>query len=358
MRIVLIILLLTLAGCSSLSQTDEKSGNSSFVSPISADDQGYEDLIRTLSRPVSDRWDDVCITGTKRLVKYSDDFDSRIEIDFENGQVKVSTLSRSLLRDAIIMTLLAPDNPDSVDVFSADNMILGEEPMLFRQVLDHEGQPIRWRWRASRYADWLIQHKSGTREGKNGTVYAVSFRLENDYLEQRQYRYAALVRKYSRLYNVDESLIYAVMKVESSFNPYAVSWANAYGLMQVVPATAGKDVFKLVHNRSGQPGRRYLFDPENNIRTGTAYLHLLQTRYLKDIQDPLSRRHAVISAYNGGAGNVLETFSRDRKLAVVKINQLRPEQVYWALTKRHVSSESRRYLEKVTRAHTEFLSNL
>ena len=48
---------------------------------------------------------------------------------------------------------------------------------------------------------------------------------------------------------------------------------------------------------------------------GTAYLHLLQTVYLADIQDPQSRRYAVISAYNGGAGGVLNTFSNDRKAA-------------------------------------------
>ncbi len=222
------------------------------------------------------------------------------------------------------MTMLVPDDPDSVDVFSADNITLGAEPMLYGQVQDQEGKPICWQWRASRYADWLIANRSGTRQGKSGTVHYVSFQLVEEFRAQQQYQYAKLVRKYSRQYNVEESLIYAVMRTESSFNPYAVSWANAYGLMQVVPATARRDVFKLIYKRSGQPGKRYLFNPENNIRTGTAYLHLLQTRYLKDINDPLSRRYAVISAYNGGAGNVFNTFSRNRKQAVVKINKLKP----------------------------------
>ena len=69
----------------------------------------------------------------------------------------------------------------------------------------------------------------------------------------------------------------------------------------------GKDV-------TSRPGKICSI-PAYNIDVGTAYLHLLQTVYLADIQDPQSRRYAVISAYNGGAGGVLNTFSSNRKAA-------------------------------------------
>ncbi|WP_438886886.1 transglycosylase SLT domain-containing protein, partial [Bacillus cereus group sp. Bce002] len=49
-----------------------------------------------------------------------------------------------------------------------------------------------------------------------------------------------------------------MIKTESSFKPYALSWANAYGLMQVVPKTAGRDVFNLVKNKPGEPTPEYL----------------------------------------------------------------------------------------------------
>jgi membrane-bound lytic murein transglycosylase C len=69
----------------------------------------------------------------------------------------------------------------------------------------------------------------------------------------------------------------------------------------VVQHTAGKDVFQM-RGKWGKPSRSYLFDPENNIDTGTAYLAILQNNYLGGIQNPTSRRYAVITAYNGGAG--------------------------------------------------------
>ncbi len=62
----------------------------------------------------------------------------------------------------------------------------------------------------------------------------------------------------------------------------------------------------------------------------------------------------MISAYNGGTGGVLNTFSRDRQRAMRDLNALQPNQVYWALTKKHPNAESRRYLEKVTQFKKEF----
>jgi len=103
------------------------------------------------------------------------------------------------------------------------------------------------------------------------------------------------------------------MQTESSFNPYAISYANAIGLMQVVPRTAGRDVFAM-KGKSGQPSERYLYDPANNIDSGVSYLWLLQNQYLDGITNPTSKRFAMISAYNSGAGAVLRVFDNDKEL--------------------------------------------
>ncbi|MGL6296475.1 MAG: transglycosylase SLT domain-containing protein, partial [Plesiomonas sp.] len=98
------------------------------------------------------------------------------------------------------------------------------------------------------------------------------------------------------------------------------------------------------------PSRDYLFDPEKNIDTGTAYLHILQTNYLGQIRNPTSRRYAMISAYNGGAGAVLRMFSQDKQKAVDIINNLSPDEMYNILTTKHPSAQARNYLYKVNTA--------
>lgn len=301
--------------------------------------------------------------GPKDYVKYTDKYYNRAHINFETGKVTVETVApdsqRNYLKKAIISTLLTPDDPRQVDLYSDKTPVADSKnrPFLYEQVLDQDGKAIAWKWRADRYAEYLIKNRLKTFKLLKKKGLRVTFPLVAKHQQLRAYKYADLVGKYSNKYNVTESLVYGVIKTESSFNPFAVSRAPAYGLMQIVPNTAGRDVFEKIKQRSDQPTPEYLYDPENNIDTGTAYLKILQERYLAKINDNNSRRYSVISAYNGGAGNVFKTFSNNRDEAVIKLNRLSAKQVYQKLHTRHPSRESRHYLYKVTEAQKEFWRN-
>ena len=117
--------------------------------------------------------------------------------------------------------------------------------------------------------------------------------------------------------------------------------------------TAGRDVFAM-KGKGGQPSTRYLYDPANNIDAGVSYLWILQNQYLDGITNPTSKRFAMISAYNSGAGAVLRVFDNDKDTAIYKINQMYPEQVYRILTTVHPSSQARNYLLKVDKAQKKF----
>lgn len=324
------------------------------------DTAALDALISSFSGNIKKRWGnrEVKFAGKSNYVKYIDNYLSRAEVNFTSGLITIETVSptepEKHLKAAIITTLLTPDDPSSVDLFSSKEIKLEGQPFLYKQVVDQDKKPIQWSWRASRFADYLIANKVKTKKVDYKQAYYVEIPLVANHFEQRSYQYSDIVRRASQRYDIPEDLIYAIIKTESSFNPYAVSWANAYGLMQVVPKTAGRDVFKLVKNRSGEPTPEYLFNPEQNIDTGTAYFYILKNRYLKDVSHPLSLEYSMISAYNGGTGGVLKTFHSDRKRAMRDLNALQPNQVYWALTKKHPNSEARRYLEKVTKFKKDF----
>lgn len=320
------------------------------------DTAALDTLISSFSGNIEKRWgkNEVKYAGKSNYVKYIDNYLSRSEVNFNQGLITVETVSptapKEHLKNAIVTTLLTPDDPAQVDLFSSKDIRLEGQPFLYQQVVDQENKPIQWSWRANRFADYLIANKLKVKQVDFKKAYYVEIPMVEEQLEIRSYKYANIVRRASKKYGIPEDLIYAIIKTESSFNPYAVSWANAYGLMQVVPKTAGRDVFKLVKKRSGQPTPEYLFNPENNIDAGTAYFYILKNRYLKDVQHPTSLEYSMISAYNGGTGGVLNTFNRkDRKRAMRDLNSLHPNQVFWALTKKHPNAEARRYLEKVTK---------
>lgn len=326
------------------------------------DTKALDALIGSFSGNIQKRWGskEIKIAGKSNYVKYIDNYLSRSEVNFSKGTITVETVSptdpKGHLRNAIITTLLTPDDPSSVDLFSSKSIKLEGQPFLYNQVVDQEQKPIQWTWRANRFADHLIATQLKTKNVDFKKAYYVEIPMVKDHATKRSYQYADIVRRASQRYDIPEDLIYAIIKTESSFNPYAVSWANAYGLMQVVPKTAGRDVFKLVKNKSGEPSPEYLFNPEQNIDTGTAYFYILKNRYLKDVKHPTTLEYSMISAYNGGTGGVLNTFSKDRKRAMRDLNSLQPSQAYWALTKKHPNKESRRYLEKVTKFKKDFNS--
>ena len=100
-------------------------------------------------------------------------------------------------------------------------------------------------------------------------------------------------------FTIDRALVYALVKQESRFNPEAKSVGGAYGLMQLMPATAarvaGDD--KLVRNPAP------LKDPAVNLRLGQDYV----TRLLEVVNGDIL--HAV-AAYNAGPGVIMKTVSR------------------------------------------------
>ena len=319
--------------------------------------------IRAFKRVVGSIWGDENVQepGPRDYVKYTDKYYNRAHIDFEAGTVTVETVApgkqREYLKKAIVTTLLTPDDPRKVDLYTDSTPAPSGKPFLYQQVLDQDGKPIQWQWRAGRYADYLIKNKLtrikiGTHNGLR-----VVFPLVAGSEQIRAYKYASIVRKYSDKYRITESLIYGIIKTESEFNPFAVSPAPAYGLMQIVPATAGRDVYDKLKNRSGQPSANDLYDPDNNIDIGAGYLSILQNNYLAGIRDNNSMRYSMIAAYNGGAGNALNTFSTDRSQAISRINGLSSDQVFRQLTTSNPSVESRRYLYKVNEAQKEFWAN-
>jgi soluble lytic murein transglycosylase-like protein len=98
-------------------------------------------------------------------------------------------------------------------------------------------------------------------------------------------RFDGIIREAADRYQLPFAFVKAVIRVESGFNPDAVSPVGAQGLMQLMPATAAE-------LQCEDP-----FDPRQNIMAGTQFLRMLANRYNGDI-------NLVLAAYNAGPGAV------------------------------------------------------
>lgn len=112
--------------------------------------------------------------------------------------------------------------------------------------------------------------------------------------------YAEIINRYARSEGVSARVVAGVIKAESSFQPRALSPTGAAGLMQIMPGTwqdMNSEIQVCAGKHSGGCTSECYYDPERNIRIGTAYLGRLSKRYKGDMT-------LVLAAYNAGPGAV------------------------------------------------------
>jgi soluble lytic murein transglycosylase-like protein len=97
--------------------------------------------------------------------------------------------------------------------------------------------------------------------------------------------YDQIIASTSAKYGVSPTLVKAVIRAESGYNPNAVSSKGASGLMQLMPGTARS--LKVSNS----------FDPQDNVEGGVKYLRFLLDTFRGDVS-------LALAAYNAGLGNV------------------------------------------------------
>lgn len=318
-------------------------------------------------------------TSTNTMPTLGELLQGLVIIEYENELVvefNQAKFPRLLMQNLLARVMLTP-NP--IDPFSLLEQAVTRkgfatqlQPHFYQRIYNRAQQPIRYPAQAYAYAEDLLMQKARTIADENQVFVQVPIELKdlqdwraNYVVKPRKQMlpagqnlpYESLVNKFSRKFSVKKELIYAIMQVESAFNPKAVSQSNALGLMQIKPEAAGKDVYNYVDSKAGQPDRQTLFNPEENIRIGTAYLDLLANKYFEKIENPQTREMLVISAYNGGLNTVFKVFGRTQEAAIERINQMLPSQVFQKLRSQHPSEETRQYLQKVVQAQKQYESN-
>jgi membrane-bound lytic murein transglycosylase C len=296
-------------------------------------------------------------------VKYTQNYLSRADVDFDGGVITVETVDekdpRASLRNAIVTTLLTPDDPRAVDLFtdSAVELSSARKPYLLGLVLDAGGQPVATPAQAEAFADHLLKGATSREvelDAGRKTALQVRFAMVPNLENKQAEKYRAVVSRYAQRFKVSPSLVFAIIRTESNFNPFAVSPAPAYGMMQLVPASGGREAWRRARGSDEVPSPQVLLDAESNIELGTAYLNVLSTSQLDRVANATSREYCVISAYNTGPGNVMKAFATDKVAAVNAINALQPPAVFQQLKARLPYEETRQYLVKVTNYRKQF----
>ena len=313
-------------------------------------------------------WKDPKLSTKKEWVSYTKDKKSRSEVNFEDNSYTVEVIAKNL-KDATsklkerISYIVSKNTKEVVQTdplqkkvaeISKSKEVVSSSmkatpiltPLIFRSKPSKE--EVRTYAEKTLHKNRVVASKA---KNKNEKVYKVKVKLPKNSKIKLSQVYQAEVAKNSKRFKLPNELLFAIMQTESDFNPFAKSHIPAFGLMQIVPRSAGRDSYKLIYKKKGMPSATYLYNSTNNIQMGSGYLYILYYRYLRKIKNPESRLYCTIAAYNTGAGNIAWAFTHkyNMNVAAPKINALTPEQVYKRLLSDLRFDEPKHYLKRVTR---------
>lgn len=239
----------------------------------------------------------------------------------------------------------------TLDGFSQP-LLFAALPETYADLINASGQPLSWLQNRTLHMGYtpLALHRSPLPQA-DAPILAAAPPLRRYLVRghglERARAFQGLVQTFARRSGLDPMLINAIIYSESNFNTSLVSPRSAVGLMQVLPNTAQSDVHRFLYGTRGSLAQHDLFDPETNIRYGTAYLQMLMQRYFSGVRDALAREYCVVAAYNMGPGRVIRVFAPTAQEAARRINELSSEEVYTWLVTRLPRQETRNYLAKV-----------
>lgn len=335
---------------------------------IKAEQEAYDNFVKNMKAI----WGGDFVESTnKDWVEYSDDGNSRSVVDFDKGEATIEivvsqeeaeskTAIENKVEDKLKELLKNKGKTKDYDSSVEKSMPLQETPVLENQVQTPSGVMVT-ESNVDAAVNEIVKEVEIDRkeikgdDGKPRQVITVKLDLVPDHIKTRAEQYKSEVEKYCRKYDVEPAMAFAVMQTESSFNPKAKSHVPAYGLMQIVPSSAGADCAQSLKKPFAKPTANYLYQPENNIEMGVHYLHLLRKRYYSNVDDKDSQDLCVIASYNTGAGNVARALRGDTKIskAIPQINEMSYDELF-RYFERKLLPETQNYIRKVTERMNNF----
>lgn len=305
----------------------------------------------------------------KDWVEYTDNGNTRSTVDFETGEATIEIVQepnkpvdKKEIEKKLKFLLINKGKTKDYDSKVEKAVPLQEKPVLENQVKTPSGKVVTEKTIDENVKEIAENVKTEVKtikgaDNKEREVVTIKLDLVPDHIRTRAEQYKKEVQKYCDKWGVDPALAYAIMQTESSFNPKAKSYVPAFGLMQIVPRTAGADCAQSLKKPFAAPTGNYLYEPENNIEMGVHYLYLLKKRYYKDVNSVDKQNLCVIASYNTGAGNVARALRGDTKIgkAIPQINEMSYDQLFKYFEKK-LLPETQNYIRKVTERMNNFKS--
>lgn len=234
----------------------------------------------------------------ERLLELNRRFSKGLRIEEAPGEISTDDLIR-LVDDGTIPATVTDENLALIELDDYANIDMSV-PITGMQSIAWAMRQNSPRLREA-FNDWLKSKEGETRKKKLYAKYFTEEPLERPGgIVLPKVRpgdispYDSLFRKYAPQLGWEWQMLASIAYHESHFNPNAQSWSGAYGLMQLMPATARR------FGCTSTP------TPECSVQAAVKYLQYLQRMWAKRVQNPAERDKFVLASYNIGQGHIID----------------------------------------------------
>lgn len=273
------------------------------------------------------KWHEVATSTQKTYVNYYQNNNIRLMVDYEKGTINLEGINSNAGELKEILNKVISENDERDAIINLQDVV--------KDQVTSKSQIIK---------DLLskVVFENSPKKMKS----TIKFQFLPDHLKRRAKRFRPIVADWADRAKVDFALVMAIIRQESAFNPKAESRIPAFGLMQIVPKYAGRDVMINIFGKDEMPSKDQLFDPETNIVFGVGYLKFLDRNFRLLTNDFDKKESLVIASYNWGPRRIINAIKHN------KIDLNMPD--LQGQINKIAPNETINYLQKVKSFKTEF----
>jgi len=309
----------------------------------------YEKSLSKYKEEVSKYWKSVLITSSHSYVVYSNNFKQRTIINYKKSTITIQVIAGDMkIAQQLISTRY-------INLFKLSNQKAFRNELVLRNTYKKlniifdtplNDELLIGNLLSIKYKEKILQEVvlEEYKENiyKNNKYYTSSYKLPSDFRNKLEKRYLKTIKGYEDLYHLPNNILYSMVKIKTSFNPYALTSNARFGLLLVDNKIGTKAYFKLFKDKRLLDAA-YLYEFENNIKIGATYFSILFNDKFKNIKNAKNRMYLSILAYEQGVQETLQLFDNNIK----NINKLTTPIIYRKLLQKLKNRNLRIYFSKI-----------
>jgi len=311
----------------------------------------YQKSLEDYENNITKYWENKITTSNHIFVQYSNNFKQRTIMDYKKSKITIQVISKNakIAQKQIVKRY--------EDIFKLKNKLAFRNELVLRNTYRSLGivydTPINDDFLIGSLVDEkfisrLIE-KVSLEEYQQNTYkeqefFTSSYNLPKDFKQKNENRYLDIIKKHAKNSKIPFKVYFAIIKVNTSFNPYARDKNARFSLMRVQSKDIGLKAYYKLYKDYRILDASYLYNINNNLFIASTYFNMLYYDEFKNINDAKSKMYLSVLAYEIGLKKTLDLFSTTKD-----INTLNSSQVYKKILKKLKNRKVRIYFSKVTR---------